>query len=175
MLTTLILILIINIWIKVNKSKSLVALDTKDPVIIESVRKVVDKHGLKVTFDNNYVVLGLPYGKDNFINEFMIGKIEKLHKIYHHVLYIKSNFIRFNLLQKLLEFCKFRYYIGLVRDVGDWMLRLQKLHDLVFHELRMGMQMRDVMIPQIRMSQKAGGLGLRSPQLFKPAAEIASF
>ena len=35
--------------------------------------------------------------------------------------------------------------------------------------------MRDIMIPQIRMSQKAGGLGLRSPQLFKPAAEISSF
>ena len=126
--------------INVNKSKSLVALDTNNQTIINAVQSVVDKHGLNVTYDNNYVVLGVPYGSDEFINNFMNEKIDKLHKVYHHVLYIKSNFIRWNLLQKLLEFCKFRYYIGLVPEVGDWMERLQKLHDLVLHEFRMGMQ-----------------------------------
>ena len=161
--------------IKVNKSKSLLALNTKNETIINAVQRVVDKYGLKVTYDNSYVFLGVPYGTEKFINDFMSDRIDKLHKVYHHVLYIKSNFIRWNLLLKLLEFCKFRYCIGLVRKVGNWLACLQKLSDLVLHEFRMGMQVRDIMIPQFRMSQKAGGLGLRCPILFYPAAEISSF
>ena len=38
----------------------------------------------------------------------------------------------------------------------------------------MGMQPRSIMRHQIHMSQKGGGLGLRSPKLFKPAAEISA-
>ena len=160
--------------VKVNKSKSLVALETVNPTIIDAVQRVVDKHGLRVTFDNNNKFLGLPYGTDEFVNNWMNEKIDKLWILYRHVLHVKSNFIRWNLLNKMLEYCKFRYYLGHVKAVGNWMQRLQKLHDSVYHEYRMGMQPRHIMRHQIHMSQKAGGLGLRSPQLFKPAAEIST-
>ena len=160
--------------ITVNQAKSCVAVDTDNQTVIDAVSCVVDKYGLKVTFENNYKFLGLPYGSDDFINQWMHDKIDQLWILYRHVLHIKSNFIRFNMLQKMLQFCKFRYYLSLVPNVGDWMPRLQKLHDSVYHEYRMGMQPRPIMRHQIHMSQKAGGLGLRSPKLFKPAAEISA-
>ena len=159
--------------ITVNQAKSGVAVDTSNPTIIDAVQRVVDKYGLKVTFENNYKFLGLPYGTDEFINNWMHDKIDHLWILYRHVLHI-CNFIRFNMLQKMLEFCKFKYYLSLVPNCGDGMLRLQKLHDSVYHEYRMGMQPRSIMRHQIHMSQKAGGLGLRSPKLFKPAAEISA-
>ena len=159
--------------ITINKSKSLLALNSGNKTINAAVKQIVDKYGLEVDYNNNYVFLGLPHGTDQHTEDFMDKKIDDLWIVYRQLLHVKSNFIRFNSFIKLLEFNKFNYFLSLVPH-GAWVAKLQKLHDQVVHEIRMGITPRAVMVPQIQMSQKAGGLGLRFPTSFKAASEIAA-
>ena len=161
--------------IKINLNKSSITMDTKNNVIINELNNIKNNWNIKINYNNEYKYLGAFYANnDEYINENMIKKIDNLWKKLFHILQIRSNFIKFNLLTKFYGFNKINYWERCIKKCKKWMEVLQLLHNRIFEEVRCGISFSDMMKYQVPLSQKRGGLGVRSPHLFQYAAEIAS-
>ena len=157
--------------IKINYGKSKLIARTKNNIVIEELLKLHQKYGIDYSIKGEYKYLGVPYGND-FINSTMNEKINKLWIKLRYILALKSNFIKFNLLQKFFNYNKIIYLLKCVEKVGNWMDNLQKLYNVIRNEIKMGLQWNNTMKYQIPLSQRRGGFGLRSPLNYQYAAEI---
>ena len=149
-------------------------MDTHDEVVVDYIEELSKELGLKFTFQNNYVFLGVPYGTKEYINEYMKGKMETLWIKLQHILLIKNSFIKHNLLRKFFGFNKIIYWLKTVPKYEEWQLILDRLYNVISNNALNGIQMTKTLFHQMSLSQKCGGFGLRNPRSYSFAAEITT-
>ena len=85
----------------------------------------------KYDCNGNLTFLGVPYGSREYVNEFVMKRIQSLFKKIDHIKLIKSSFIKHNILRKLYDYNKIIYSLKVIDKYDEWMNEVNKLHLII--------------------------------------------
>ena len=152
--------------ISINYYKSCIIMNTPHNVVQDYVQRYADKMGMKCNFVGNLKYLGVPYGRKQFIIEFMSDKLKKLIIKLNHVLLINNYYVKHNILRKLYDYNKIIYLLKMVDKYEEWMNGLMQIHNIIVRNIIIGVTMNETIMPQIHVSQHWGGFGVRAPDIY---------
>ena len=163
-----------KVGIKINQSKSTVIMNTEDIEIKQEVAAIVKKEGLKVDYEGNVKYLGVAHGTDEYCNDYVTKKLDKLDIKMNHIKLFHNDYIRMNMLTKLYGYNRINYMLRVQRECG-WMERMMKTDRLLNSLIVRKLNYSNLMQYQLPLSSNKGGFGLRPPIIFEHAAKICSF
>ena len=163
-----------KVGITINKSKSTVIVNTKNLEIRRKVAAIVQKEGLKVDYEGNVKYLGVAHGTNEYCNEFVTKKLDKLDIKMNHIKLFHNDYIRMNMLTKLYGYNRINYMLRVQRESG-WMERMMKTDRFLNSLIVKKLNYNDMMQYQMPLSSNKGGFGLRPPIIFEHAAKICSY
>ena len=102
----------------------------------------------------------------------MIEYCEKLQIRINYIPHLKSEFIKYVICKKFYIYGKIMYIMRTVKYYSEWRDKHQKIHNFLENQALNGVLFVQTRSSQVPLSRSSGGLGLRSPQLFEPAAKI---
>ena len=133
-----------------------------------------DSKSIKTNFSGNIYFCCVPHGQKDFICEKMIEFCIKLDIRTNYIDLIDNEFIKSNIVSKFYIYGKIVYIMRTVKQYDEWTDKLDKIHDKLEKHSLNGVSYVDTMSSQVPLSARRGGLGLRPPSLFEPAAKISS-
>ena len=164
--------------ININQKKSEVTLNARDESIKKFVLAITDNPNneskIQSNFDGNIYFCGVSHGTKEFVCAKMKKYCDKMQIRINYIEYLQSEFVKYNICAKFYIYGKIMYIMRTVKHYIKWVSQIQKIHSYLENHALNGVLYTRTRSSQVPLSQGSGGLGLRLPSLFEPAAKISS-
>ena len=164
--------------ININRKKSEVVLNTKEQSIKTFILSITEDPNndtkIESNFDGNIYFCGVPHGTKEFVCSRMKKYCDRMQIRVNYIEHLQSEFVKYNICTKFYIYGKIMYIMRTVKHYSEWVSRIQKIHNYLENHALNGVLYTKTRSSQVPLSQGSGGLGLRLPSLFEPAAKISS-
>ena len=116
----------------------------------------------------------MPRGTDSYIIDHVKAKSDDMARLLRHISLINSHQVRALLIRRFLNVNKCLYLLKHCRVHTVWLVGIMRIYRECVHILMCGLPVRPIMLKQIAISSKRGGLTMRPPCDYWIPARLAT-
>ena len=158
--------------ISINIEKSVIVMSTESAMYQQQIAE--DFAAFRYNFEGNLKYLGVPHGTDTYINGVMRTIYQKLQKKALHIALINNAHIKQNLFRRFMDYNKIIYHLKCTRKLPQWLNEMETIYSFITAQIMLCIKFNPTRKHQLPLTQKRGGLGLRSPLHYHAASSVTA-